>query len=116
MIFLIALFQAALLVGGQVLLKLGMQHIDTFSWTWHCILHDVLLNGWLLVGVVLLIAANLFWLWMLNKYPFSLIYPLTSTGFVLGMLAGMAVFGEPVDWLQWLGVALIMGGCWCIVK
>ena len=112
----IALFQAAMLAGGQVLLKLGMQRIEAFTWTWPCILHDVLLNGWLLIGAVLLIAANLFWLWMLNKYPFSIIYPLTSTGIVFGMLAGMLIFHEPVNWLQWAGVVLIMGGCYCIAR
>ena len=55
-----------MLVGGQVLLKLGMQDMGEFLWTWDYILHNVLLNGWLLLGVLLLIAANVFWLWLLK--------------------------------------------------
>ena len=108
--------QTASLAGGQVLLKLGMQNMPAFQWTWNYILHQVLLNGYLLIGVVLLIGANLYWLWLLKVYPFSVIYPLTSLGFVLGMLAGMLVFGESVSLVQWLGVAVIMAGCFMIAK
>ena len=108
--------QTASLAGGQVLLKLGMQNMPAFQWTWNYILHQVLLNGYLLIGVVLLIGANLYWLWLLKVYPFSVIYPLTSLGFVLGMLAGMLVFGESVSLVQWLGVAVIMAGGFMIAK
>jgi undecaprenyl phosphate-alpha-L-ara4N flippase subunit ArnE len=111
-----AFFQAALMVLGQLLLKLGMQHVHDFTWTWTCILHQILLNWGLISGVVLLVATNLLWMYMLKIYPFSIIYPLTSVGFVLGMLVGMLFLNETVVWSQWIGVMLIMGGCWFIVK
>lgn len=113
---LLLLANQGMLVGGQVFLKLGMQRISVFEWTWNCMLHGVLLNAWLLIGVVLLIATNLLWLWMLKIYPFSLIYPLTSLGFVFGMLSGMLVFQEIVNWHQWIGVLLVIGGCLLIAK
>ncbi|MBQ8099874.1 MAG: EamA family transporter [Paludibacteraceae bacterium] len=115
-LILTAFIQAASMVGGQMLLKLGMQRIPAFSWTWHCILHDVLLNYWLIIGVILLVGTNLLWLYMLKIYPFSVIYPLTSIGFALGMIGGMLLFGESVVWTQWIGVVLIMGGCYLIVR
>ena len=105
-----AFLQAALMVLGQLLLKLGMQHVHDFTWTWTCILHQILLNWGLISGVVLLVATNLLWMYMLKIYPFSIIYPLTSVGFVLGMLVGMLFFNETVVWSQWIGVMLIMGG------
>lgn len=110
-----AFIQAAMLAGGQLLMKLGMNKVHDFAWTWNCISHQILLNGWLIIGVILLIATNLLWLYMLKIYPFSIIYPLTSIGFVLGMIGGMLMFGEIVVWTQWIGVMLIMGGCYLIV-
>ena len=52
----------------------------------------------------------------LNKYPFSQIYPLTSLGFIFGMFSGMLIFHEQVGYLQWIGVILVMVGCYCIAK
>ena len=111
-----AFIQAAMMVGGQLLLKLGMVKIQNFVWTWDCLFHQIFLNWGLIIGVILLVVTNLLWLYMLKVYPFSIIYPLTSIGFVLGMLGGMWLFGEQVIWTQWIGVVLIMAGCWFIVK
>lgn len=111
---LLMLFQTSMLVGGQVFFKLGMQGIDSIIWSWDFILHQILLNVWLLIGVLFLIGANLFWLWLLKMYPFSVIYPLTSLGFVFGMLSGMLIFHETVTLTQWIGVIMVMGGCYFI--
>ncbi len=113
-LFCYMLIQTSMMVFGQVFFKLGMQALVNFTWTWHCIWHQILLNGWVLLGVTLLILANLFWLYLLKIYPFSVIYPLTSLGFALGMLVGWLIFHETVDWLQWFGVILIIGGCFLI--
>ena len=64
--------------------------------------------------VVFLVAANLFWLWLLKMFPFSLIYPLTSLGFIFGMLSGMFIFHETVTFTQWIGAFMVMGGCYFI--
>lgn len=110
------LIQTAMLVLGQVFLKLGMRDMGEWQWKGHYILHEVLLNAWLMAAVVLLIAANLFWMWLLNKYPFSQIYPLTSLGFVFGMLSGMFIFHETVGYMQWIGVVMVILGCYFIAK
>ena len=108
---LLMLLQTAMLVLGQVALKLGMADMPKWEWSWSYIWHEVILNAWLMVAVVLLIAANLFWLWLLDKYPFSQIYPLTSLGFIFGMLSGLFIFHESVGYLQWIGVVMVMLGC-----
>ena len=111
---LLMLLQTSMLVGGQVCFKLGMQGIDSFVWSWDFICHQILLNAWLLIGVVFLVAANLFWLWLLKMFPFSLIYPMTSLGFIFGMLSGMFIFHETVTFTQWIGAFMVMGGCYFI--
>ena len=113
---LLMLFQTAMLVLGQVALKLGMRTMPDWQWSWSFLWHEVLLNAWLMAAIILLVAANLFWLWLLNKYPFSQIYHLTSLGFVFGMLSGVFIFHESVGYLQWLGVVMVMLGCYFIAK
>lgn len=113
---LLMLLQTAMLVFGQVFLKLGMRDMGAWQWQWNYIWHEVVLNGWLLIGLVLLVGANLFWLWLLDKFPFSQIYPLTSLGFVFGMLSGVFIFHETVGVMQWVGVMMVMLGCYFIAK
>jgi len=113
---LLMLLQTAMLVFGQVFLKLGMAKMTEWQWSGSYLWHEVILNAWLMLGVLLLIAANVFWLWLLNRYPFSQIYPLTSLGFVFGMLSGLFIFHETVGYLQWIGVVMVMLGCYFIAK
>ena len=110
------LIQTAMLVLGQVFLKLGMRDMGEWQWTGSFIWHEVILNIWMMLAVVFLIGANLFWMWLLNKYPFSQIYPLTSVGFVFGMLSGVFIFHESVGYMQWLGVLMVLLGCYFIAK
>ena len=51
---LLMLLQTAMLVFGQVFLKLGMRDMGAWQWTWNYIWHEVVLNAWLLIGLVLL--------------------------------------------------------------
>lgn len=110
------LLQTAMLVLGQVFLKLGMRDMGEWQWTCSYIWHEVILNIWMILAVVFLIGANLFWMWLLNKYPFSQIYPLTSLGFVFGMLSGTFIFHETVGYMQWIGVLMVILGCYFIAK
>jgi undecaprenyl phosphate-alpha-L-ara4N flippase subunit ArnE len=113
-LLLFMLIQQAAAVAGQLLLKMGMAQAGSFAWTAEFWGRHVFLNLWLQLGLWLLIAANVFWLWILNKYAFSLVYPLTSLGFIFSVFSGMVVFHEMVTPMHWLGVVLIMIGCLCI--
>jgi len=115
-LILTSLSQAAMLVFGQLLLKDGMNKMHNFVWNWDCLIHQFFMNWAMQVAILLIVAGNVLWLYMLKVYPFSIIYPLTSIGFVLGMLGGMWFLGETVVWTQWMGVLLIMGGCWFIIR
>jgi undecaprenyl phosphate-alpha-L-ara4N flippase subunit ArnE len=43
-------------------------------------------------------------------------YPLVSLSYVFGMIAAMVFFNEPVNLTKWIGVLLIMLGCYFIAK
>ena len=112
---LLMLLQTATLAFSQVALKLAMANLK-WEWSWSFIWHHVLLNAWMMFAILLMILANLFWLYMLHKYDFSKVYPLTSLGFIFGILAGLFIFHEQVGFMQWIGVTLVITGCMFIAE
>jgi drug/metabolite transporter (DMT)-like permease len=49
-------------------------------------------------------------LYLLSQRDVSLIWPLTSLGFIITALAAWLVLKEEVSWVRWCGVALIVIG------
>ena len=67
-------------------------------------------NRNMLLGVVLEAAFFGALLYLLSQSDVSLIWPLTSLGFVLTALAAKFIRHEDVSVLRWSGVALIVAG------
>ena len=67
-------------------------------------------NGSILVGVALEAAFFGALLYLLSQRDVSLIWPLTSLGFVITALAARFILHEQVSTLRWAGVALIVLG------
>lgn len=111
----LVLTQTVLFSGGQVMLKLAMKKVPSFSFTWGC-LKAVLTDWWLLAAGASFCIGSILWLYILKNFPFSQAYPLTALGYVFGMLAAITVFGEAVAFSRWLGVLLIVAGCFFIMR
>ena len=105
----LALLQSALLAGTQVTLKLSLQQIGAFSWSW-AFFFRALTCAWFALCGLCYALSTLLWLYILKHYPLSQAYPLISLSYVMGMLAAVFVFHEAIPLLRWLGVALIMAG------
>jgi len=110
----LSIVQAFLLCAGQVLLKIAMQAMPAFCWSWQYFA-KLLTNWWLLGCGVSFTAAGLMWMYILKHYSFSMAYPLSSLAYVFGMIAAMLVFHEQVSVSQWVGILLIMAGCYFVV-
>jgi uncharacterized membrane protein len=67
-------------------------------------------NGSILLGVALEAAFFGALLYLLSQRDVSLIWPLTSLGFVITAIAAKFVLGEEVSALRWAGVAMIVLG------
>ena len=67
-------------------------------------------NPWILLGTALETAFFVMLLVLLKRNDVSLIWPLTSLGFVLTALAAKFINHETVSPLRWAGVALIVIG------
>ena len=53
---------------------------------------------------------------LLALHPFSMVYPMLSLAYVMGMLAAMLFFHEQIPLTRWIGIALIMAGCVLIAR
>lgn len=107
--------QTLFLSGGQVLLKLAMAQLPSFSWTWSYF-RQALTDWWLLACGVSFGVATVLWLYILRHFPFSQAYPLTALAYLFGMVAAIVVFGEQVPLVRWIGALLIVGGCMLVMK
>jgi len=67
-------------------------------------------NPYILLGTVLETAFFLILLVLLKRHDVSLIWPLTSLGFVLTALAARFIRHEEISALRWGGVVLIVIG------
>lgn len=112
-VFLLAIVQSALLAGGQVFLKFALGRMLPFGWNVHfwC---SLLLNWPFAVCGLLFTASGLLWFYIVKHYPLSLAYPMISLSYVFGLLAAALIFHEEVSALKWIGVVLIMAGCWMV--
>jgi len=114
-IIFLSTIQCLLLSGGQVCLKIAMNRMSKFSFTWDFFC-ELLVNWWLLVSGICIIGATVLWVYIIKNFDFSLVYPMISLSYVFGMLAAIFIFHESVPLVRWLGVLLIMGGIILIAK
>ncbi len=112
---LLSLTQTILLASGQVCLKISMQHMEKFSFTWTYFKH--LFTNWYFALTGLLFAsATILWMYILKHYPFSVAYPITSFAYVFSMLAAFFIFKETIPPTRWIGVVLIVAGVFFLLK
>jgi drug/metabolite transporter (DMT)-like permease len=99
---------------GVVLVSHGLHEIGEvkrFSWTGmgRIIAHSVT-NKHVLLGVLFLMLFFGILLYLLSQQDVSLIWPLTSLGFVITVFAARFVRHEEITALRWSGVILIVAG------
>lgn len=112
-LFLLCLLQSMILAGGQIFLKLATHNMMSFAWNWPC-LKSLLLNVPLALCGLSFGSASLLWVWIIKHYPLSQAYPLNSLSYVFGILSAILLLGEKVSAWGWLGVCLIVGGCFLV--
>ncbi len=114
-IFLLAVVQSLLLVGGQTSLKMALERMPQFVWSREFWV-PMLLNWPFALCGVLFMSAGLLWMWMLRHYPLSTVYPLTSLAYVLALFASVLILHEQVAATKWVGAAFIVFGCLLVAK
>ena len=104
-----------LLSGGQVLMKYGLTKAGDFSFTWQYFVR--LFTNWQFISCGLCYGAgSILWMYIIKHFPLSAAYPLVSLSYIFGMIAAIVFFHEQVDISKWIGVLLIMAGCFIIAR
>ena len=111
----LALVQSMLLSGGQVMLKIALQKMGNFALTREFWV-GLFTNWWFMGTGVFMGLGSVLWMYILKKFPFSIAYPMVSLSYVFGMLAAIFFFHESVSLTRWIGVLMIIGGCFLIVR
>lgn len=114
-LFLLALIQSAILAFGQVFLKIGLMKMEPFGWN-AAFWRSALLNWQFALSGICFGGASLLWMYIIKKFPLSMAYPLVSLSYIFGLLAAAWIFHEDVNLNKWIGVALIVAGCFIISK
>ena len=71
---------------------------------------QVVANPFIWLGVVLYVTAFGIGVLVLRQVDVSFAYPFISLGFILVLMVGWLVLGEPLTWPKVVGNALIIGG------
>ena len=99
---------------AQIALKKGMSSCEcSFSPAASNILpllSSLLLNPFVMTGVLLHIIALFTWLYVLKHVDVSYAYPFISMGFVIVLFLGYFLFHESINQLRVAGVVLIILG------
>lgn len=113
-VLLILLVALVLEAMGVVLLSRGLKEVGGLERaTWSGVVRLAgrgLTNRYLLLGTAFEAAFFAGLLYLLSQRDVSLIWPLTSLGFVITAVAARIFLGEDVSWLRWCGVVLIVAG------
>ena len=104
---------------SQVMLKQGMVTIGKFDFSGQGlvgVLPTVVLNPWVIGGLLMLIFSMGLHLMSLSRVELSFAYPFLSISYILVLLAGYMWFGETINASRMAGVGLICLGTFFIAR
>ena len=113
MIYLLVTINIILLVVGQTFWKIGVAKLPELSMIE---LIKGVFSPYIFSGLVLYGVATLIWLYILGKAQFSVVYPLQSFAYALGVVVALFVFKETIPATRWIGVVIIIIGAFFIAK
>lgn len=107
------LFAVGIFMGsmGAIFLKKGAIELPAFSLSLQYAI-SVCLNGNILAGLFLYFVPALIWIYLLTKFPVSVVQPILALTYVLTPMLATIFLGETVPVLRWIGIfAIIIGVC-----
>jgi len=95
---------------ANILIKAGANRSEGKGFSWGAIL-QMLLNPFIVGGIVFFILALGAYSFSLTKFPLSIAYPImTSLGLILVASASVVFFGESFGLLKCVGTLMILVG------
>jgi drug/metabolite transporter (DMT)-like permease len=98
-------------VCGQLLFKYTMMRVGTFDLSHlSTAIPTLAASPFLWLGLCCYGISTVVWLMILSRVHLSFAYPLLSTGYILVVVLSYLIFKEPVTWLRFGGVLVIVTG------
>lgn len=107
LVYILVVINVFLLVTGQVLFKLGLDRIGVLTFG---NLFAVFGSPIIWVGLILYVVATLLWFAILSRAQLSVVYPLQSLSYILGLFSSMVFLHEQVPPIRWVGTLVILLG------
>ena len=105
-------FTLLAVLGVVVLMAVGQLLFKSTAMSWHA--HGTLFApapaGRLLASLVVYGVATLAWIWVLQRVPLNVAYPLVALTFLLVPLGAWWFHGEALGWRYAAGMLLIVAG------
>lgn len=109
-----------LAVAGQLLLKVGMNRVDSHLTlnlnSFFTFFLSALTNSQVLLGLFLYFCSAIVWLIVLSRVELSFAYPLLGLSYVLVVLASKFILKEEVMPLRWVGSVIIFLGVFLVSR
>lgn len=115
MSYFLILFQVFINTAAQLFLKNGAKAID-FSQSVCAIFLSMLCNVNIWMGGAIFVVSFLLWIYLLNQFELSFLYPFGSLSFVLAAVGGWFFFGENINLCRIFGIFLVFIGVIFVAK
>jgi len=105
---------------GQILMKTGVSQIGQIGNLDKLInpstVFSIFTNVYVIGGLLLYAMAFFLWLGALSTLDVSLMYPLLSLSYVVTAILGLIFLKEDITLLRWVGVMVVVAGCFMILR
>lgn len=118
-IFSLILLTVVLNTAAQLALKIGIDKIGIFAFTWSSFLPiglKVILSPWIILGIVIYAISVGTWLMVLSRAPVSIAYPMSSLGYIMSAIAAYYLLGENLTLMRIAGVVIILIGVYMVAR
>lgn len=107
--YFLILFQVVINTVAQLLLKSGAKSLD-FTQAPLTVFMSMISNLYIWGGGIIFVISFLLWLYLLNQFELSFLYPFGSLAFVLAAVGGWFFFSENLSFCRIFGIFSIFIG------
>ncbi|MCS6888381.1 MAG: EamA family transporter [Chloroflexus sp.] len=104
---------SALTVTGEVLLKIGINHVTTHVGAFSLeprVLWATFTDWRVILGFALVFGGAIFWLGVISRVDLSFAYPLLALNYVIIMIPSRVLLNEPITMMRLVGAIIIVIG------
>ena len=117
--FPLILLGVTLNAGAQILLKMAMNRIGQFSFSWEnlsLVLQQAVVSPYLWLGLTAYAVSVVVWMMALSRVDVSVAYPMLSLGYVMVALVGHFWLQENLTFERIVGIGIIILGVFLLIR